>query len=103
MKKFDRYSLLCVTVSLMILVAVFIDRDEPEDEDVFGVVYDIKTTKNGYTFFFEDSDGGRTSCFARTEPTEYGVYSIRGSFSDDGGIFFVNSMDAVSQNKLYRN
>jgi len=106
MKIFDRYSLLCISIAAILLMAALINEKGPEDrqeKDIVGIVYDIKTTKNGYTFSFEDSDGGNTRCFARSEPLEFGVYSIRGTFSDDGGMFFVDSMRAIHQNGLYRN
>ncbi|MCL1979369.1 MAG: hypothetical protein FWG60_04350 [Methanomassiliicoccaceae archaeon] len=87
----------------MILIAVFINSDEPENKDVVGIAYDVKTTKNGYTFLFEDSDGGKISCFSRSEPEKREVYSIRGAFSDDGGMFFIDTMNVISQNVLYHN
>ncbi|MCL2032220.1 MAG: hypothetical protein FWH45_00065 [Methanomassiliicoccaceae archaeon] len=97
MKIFDRYSLLCISVSFIILAAVFVDRGEPEDNSIVGIAYEIKETQNGFTFFLEDSRGGKMKCFSRTEPTEYFVYSIKGTASDDGSIFFVNSMRIVSE------
>jgi len=107
MKIFDRYSLLCISIAAILLMAALINEKgpgpQPPEEDIVGIAYDIKTTKNGYTFSFEDSAGGSTRCFARTEPSEFGIYSIRGSMSDDGGMFFVDSMRAIHQNELYRN
>ena len=101
MKKLDRYSLLCISVALIIMLTVFSNREEPHEESVVGVVYDIKETQSGYTFFMEDSGGGRTKCFTRVEPIGFAVYFVKGTMSDDGGILFINSMSIVPQNELY--
>jgi hypothetical protein len=105
MKTFDRYSLLCISVSAMILIAAFVNEEEPgkEDKDMVGVVYDIKTTQSGYSFSFEDAQGDKMRCFARTMPAEFETYAIKGSFSDDGSMFFISSMQTVPQNGLYHN
>ncbi|MCL1810789.1 MAG: hypothetical protein FWG41_00995 [Methanomassiliicoccaceae archaeon] len=105
MKISDRYSLLCISVSVIILMMVFVNGDEPgtEDEDIIGIAYDIRSTQSGYSFSFEDTGGGKIRCFTRTEPVEYGIYSINGGFSDDGGMFFINSIRLMHQNELYHN
>jgi hypothetical protein len=102
MKIFDRYSLLCISVSVIILTAVFTNQDEPADHSTIGIVHDIKTTQSGYTFMLEDSNGGQMKCFTRVEPADHSIYSIKGTMSEDGSIFFVSSM-AMLQNELNRN
>ena len=93
MKKIDRYSLLCFSVSIIILMTVFIEADEPnKDEGIIGIAHDVKATLNGYTFYLEDSDGGEIRCFVRSEPTEFEIYEVKGSISDDGSMLFVSSM-----------
>jgi hypothetical protein len=81
---------------MIILVAVFVNEKEPEDSSIIGTVYDIKKTQNGYTFSFDDSSGGKTRCFSRTEPVQSAVYSVKGTMSDDGNILFVSSMQFIS-------
>ena len=100
MRIFDRYSLLCISISLIILLTVFISADEPQDRDIIGMAYDIKTTQSGYTFSFDDADGGTSRCFFRTEPLEYCIYMIKGKFSDDGSMLFVSSMQAINHNEF---
>lgn len=100
MKAFDRYSLLCFSIALIITLTVFIDTDEPEDKDMIGVVYDVKQAQAGYTFFMDSTGGDTIKCFFRTEPLEYGIYSLKGTFSDDGSILFVNSMRTALHNEF---
>ena len=90
MRTIDRYSLLCFSVSLILLMTIFVNSEEPEDDSIVGIVFDVKGTQNGYTFSLEDSEGNKIRCFTRIEPIENNAYMIKGSFSDDGNIFFVN-------------
>jgi len=99
MKRIDRYSLLCFSVAAIIMLAVFMNSEEPaEDKGMIGIAFDIKTTQNGYTFFLEDSDGGKIKCFVRSEPVEKEIYEIKGTFSEDGSILFVSSMKIIRGN-----
>jgi hypothetical protein len=105
MKLFDRYSLFCISVSLIILIAALTNAEEPapepEDEPIIGIVFDIKSSQSGFTFTIEDTKGIKTRCFARAEPAEFGVYAVKGDFSDDGSMLFVSDMEAALQNELY--
>jgi hypothetical protein len=88
---------------MIVLITVFVNQEEPQNEDRIGVVYDLKRTQSGFTFMFDESDGEKVKCFSRTEPSELSVYVVRGSLSEDGSIFFVSSMQKVPQNELYHN
>ena len=79
---------------------LFINSDEPRDENIVGMVYDIKTTQSGYTFSLDDTDGNVTKCFARTELSEFGIYVIKGKISDDGSMFFVSSIQDIHHNEF---
>jgi len=103
MKIFDKYSLLCISVALIILITVAVNQEEPQNDDKIGIAHTVKGTQSGYTFILEDGDGIKMKCFTRIEPNEYAVYAVRGSLSGDGSIFFVSSMNMISQNELYRN
>jgi len=82
-------------------MALFINSGgEPEDNEIIGIAYDVKQTQSGYTFSLDDTDGSTMRCFARTEPVEFEVYIIRGELSDDGGIFFVDTIRAVSEKEF---
>ena len=100
MKIFDRYSLLCISVAVILLMTLFVGGDDPGDdnEDMAGIVYDIRTSQNGYTFSFDDSNGGTIRCFTRTKPVEFEPYIIKGSFSDDRSMLFVSSMRPLGEN-----
>jgi hypothetical protein len=100
MKIFDRYSLLCFSVALMIMMTLFLETEEVGEEKRIGVVYDVDASQSGYVFYFEDSYGERMRCFVRAEPAEFGVYAIKGSFSDDGGLFFVNKMEPIESDEV---
>jgi hypothetical protein len=95
MKIIDRYSLLCVSIALIIMVTIMINQEEPQNEDRIGIAHDIRQTQNGYTFTLDDDCGGAMKCFTRTEPCEHAVYVVKGSFSEDGSIFFISSLNKI--------
>ncbi|MDR2698828.1 MAG: hypothetical protein LBB30_04050 [Candidatus Methanoplasma sp.] len=105
MKIFDRYSFLCISVAAILIMAALINENGPageneeKEKNIVGIVYDIKATQNGFTFSFEGAIGGKIRCFSRAEPHELGEYFIKGTFSSDGGMFFVNHMEPVRQNE----
>lgn len=103
MKIFDRYSLLCVSVALIVLVTVFVNQEEPQNDDIIGIVHEIKETQNGYTFVLDDSNGKHMKCFSRVRPDDHSVCVIKGTLSEDRTIFFVSSLQRVPQNELNRN
>jgi hypothetical protein len=82
---------------------VFVNQEEPQNDDVIGIIYEIKQTQNGFTFTLDESNGEKMKCFTRVEPAEYSICTVKGSLSDDRSIFFVSSMQPISQNELNRN
>lgn len=92
MKIFDRYSLLCFSVASILVLTVLVTDDKDDNENMIGIIHDISVTKNGYTFFLEDVSGKNIRCFTRSEPVNLSVCSVTGSYSDDGGIFFISRM-----------
>ncbi|MDR1690245.1 MAG: hypothetical protein LBR42_00185 [Candidatus Methanoplasma sp.] len=96
MKVLDRYSLLCISVSLMIMMTILMSSDDLSDEEgILGIAYDVRETQNGYTFHFDDAAGDTKRCFSRVEPNEYDVYLIEGIMSEDGGMFFISSLELI--------
>ena len=85
---------------MILLLTVFINVNEPEDREITGISYDIKTTQSGYTFSLEDTNGKSVRCFFKTEPSELNVYSVKGTFSDDGSMLFVSSMRQIEHNEF---
>lgn len=67
------------------------DNDLIED-DIKGVAYDIKESKNGFVFYLETSDGKCEKCYFKDRPENLKTYSIKGKYSDDESIIFVERM-----------
>jgi hypothetical protein len=96
----DKYFLMCISVSLIIIISLFVIPDEKEqitieNENIYGIVYDINKSSNGYTFQFQKTDCLIIKCYYKYEP-DVSLYEINGKFSDDGSIFFVSSMKLVT-------
>lgn len=89
----DRYFLICVSISLVILISFFvIPNEDDEDQEVeYGFVYDIKKSSNGYVFQFQNMNKDVMKCYYQYEPKEE-FYMMEGKISDDGSIFFVSYM-----------
>ncbi len=89
----DRYFLICVSISLVILVSFFVipDEDDKDQEIQYGFVYEIKESSNGYVFQFQNTDNDIMKCYYQYEPKE-AFYMMEGNISDDGSIFFVSYM-----------
>ena len=86
----NRYSLFAaVLISVMILFIVF-DIDDNEIE-IVGYADDIHQTENGFVFTIMDKDGNQIKAFTRSEIDD-SLHSFRGNYSDDGGIFFIDSV-----------
>ena len=94
----DKYVLMCVSISVIILISVFLmpgeNSDDETDDSIKGIVYDIDQTSRGYTFSFQDTEGRSIRCYFKEMPEE-SAYSISGNFSDDGSIFFVSEMTPI--------
>ncbi|UAL07749.1 MAG: hypothetical protein KRP56_00320 [Candidatus Methanogranum gryphiswaldense] len=96
----DKYFLMCISISLIIMLSLFVVSNEKEqikieNENIYGIVYDINKSSNGYTFQFQKTDCLIIKCYYKYEP-DVGSYEIDGKFSDDGSIFFVSSMKFVT-------
>lgn len=93
----DKYFLLCCSIILIIIIIFISESEVIEDEDdLIGIIYNISETKNGYIFEFEDSQGKIMKCYYDENPLENKPYKIKGSFSEDGDIFFLDSMKIIS-------
>ena len=92
--------MLCVSVSLILLLTVFISTDEPGDNTIIGIASDIKATQSGYTFTIEDIDGVAIRCFTTDKPSKNKVYCIKGTFSDNNSMLFVSSIHPINHNEF---
>lgn len=70
---------------------VFFNDSDNVNFDEEGIIHDVRTSKNGFIFYIDTGDLS-IRCFSKEKPEEYGYYGLIGSYSDDGGIFFVERM-----------
>lgn len=76
-----------VILLLAILFTYFSDPDHI-DYDYSGIVHDVHESRSGYTFYFDTADE-TIRCYHSEEPVDLGYYKIKGNWSDDHTIFFV--------------
>lgn len=87
---FERKHLVFCIALISILSLYLVCSDESNVlYDYTGVVFESKQTVNGFTFFL-DTPSGQIKCFSREPVVEMGLYKIRGEFSSDGSIFFID-------------
>ncbi len=95
MRNSRSYILLGVSVVVILSLFVTFSEDDEESYDYTGIVYDVSSTSSGFRFFIQTGSGESFRCFSYNEPTEIGYYGIRGSFSEDGSMFFISSMHCL--------
>lgn len=91
----DKYFLICVSSVLLLVLAwsaINTDNDENTERISIGIVFNVRETDSGFVFSIEMSDGTIQRCYYSTEPEEFGLYSVKGDFSDDGKMFFIKEM-----------
>lgn len=88
MLKIRRYSLIAIAIISFILLFAYYSDERNAGYQFTGVVHDVKASTNGFIFYIDTADQ-TIRCFASDQPKDLGLYSVRGSFSDDRGIFFV--------------
>jgi hypothetical protein len=87
----DKYFL--ISLSAIIIFTLFWTMDDNIAEDnIKGVVFDIKESKNGFVFYLETSDGKCEKCFFKDRPENLKTYSVKGIYSEDESIFFIEKM-----------
>lgn len=82
-----------VAIIMTVTYAYFADEDNIEYE-YSGIVRDISSSANGYTFYIDTSEGDM-KCYYPEKPVKYGHYRIKGSLSSDGSIYFVEWMQSM--------
>ncbi len=88
----DKYSILGLSVVVIIGLFLVFSDDDMMEYDYSGIVSDIEQSRNGYTFSIQIHDGTVIRCYYSEIPIELGYYSVKGNFSDDGTIFFVSAI-----------
>lgn len=87
----DKYFILSVSAILIFTLFWTMD-DDIEERDLKGIVFDVRESRNGFTFSVETPDGEIRKCFFRECPEIFKPYLIKGNLSDDGTILFVEKM-----------
>ncbi len=88
----DKYFIICVSAVLISTLLWSSLNAENENEEIKGIVFDVRESENGFVFSLESSQGIYQKCFFFEEPEELMAYSISGRLSEDGNIFFVKKM-----------
>lgn len=88
----DKYFIICVSTVLIFAFAWSTLNVKEENEDIKGIVFDIRESEKGFVFTLESSQGICQKCFFHEEPEELMVYSVSGNLSEDGNILFVKKM-----------
>ncbi len=83
-----KYTLIALSVLAFILLFAYFSDERNIDYQLSGVVHDIKASSNGYIFYMDTAEES-IRCYCPECPNDMEYYAIRGTFSDDRGIFFV--------------
>ncbi len=90
-----RYAAVGLAIVLVAVLFITFSEDEgDEDYDMTGIVHDIRGSTNGFTFYIDTIDS-QIRCFSRLSPVDLGYYGLKGSFSEDGSIFFVEMLTSL--------
>ena len=90
-----RYAVVGIAVILVaVLFLSFSDDAENEGYDMSGIVHDIRSSTNGFTFYLDTVDDS-IRCYSNECPADLGYYGVNGSLSKDGSIFFVDALHAL--------
>jgi len=88
------YTLIALAVLSFILIFAYFSDERNMDYQFTGVIHDVKTSTNGFIFYIDTVDES-IRCYSSERPDDLGYYAVRGSFSDDRGIFFVERMSDI--------
>lgn len=98
----DRYVIVGLSVVLVIGIFLAFSDSEPEPDHT-GIVHDVSETRSGYVFELLIDGRSDLRCFSRDRPLEFGYYSVSGSLSNDGSMFFVSDislLDSFSEDNI---
>ena len=86
----SRYTVLGLSVVLIIGSFVLLSDPDSVSYDYRGIVSDVSESTNGFVFHIHTPDQEDIRCFSYERPVELGFYAVSGEISDDGNIFFVS-------------
>ena len=88
----NKYSILALAMIAIVLLFIVFDDGEEESEGIVGYADNILQKDTGYTFTIIDADGNSIRAFSRI-PVDSSIHEFKGSYSSDGGMYFVNEID----------
>lgn len=87
----NKYVSLAIGIVLVVSIfLVFSGNGEEANPDQIGIVSNVKASEKGYTFIMT-TENQSFKCFYYEKPDE-AAYAFKGSFSDDGNMFFISEM-----------
>lgn len=87
----DKYFLMSLFCVFVLILFSFFDIEDKNDDPMIGIITDIKETQNGFVFDLIDADGDIIHCFSKERFRSDSVYEIKGRYSDDRTMFFIES------------
>ena len=87
----NRYSIMAISIMIIISLFIMFDTGEEEKEGIVGYADDIHQKDTGYTFVIIDAEGNDINAFSRI-PVDTSLHEFKGNYSADGRMFFVNEI-----------
>ena len=88
----NKYSVFALAMIAIVLLFIVFDTGEEEPKGIIGYADDISQKDTGYSFRIIDAEGNSIRAFSRL-PIDKSLHEFKGSFSSDGGMYFVNEID----------
>lgn len=88
----NKYSIFALAMIAIVLLFIIFDDGEEEQEGIIGYAENISEKETGYSFTIIDADGSSIRAFSRL-PIDTSIHEFKGSYSSDGGMYFVNEID----------
>ena len=88
----NKYSIFALVMIAVVLLFIIFDDGEEEQEGIIGYAENISEKETGYSFTIIDANGGSIRAFSRL-PIDTSIHEFKGSYSSDGGMYFVNEID----------
>ena len=97
MHPIKKYHYLGLSVILLISIFTYFSDENNITYDMTGIIHGVKASSNGYVFSIDTVDGD-VRCFCKECPNDLGYYAVRGKYSNDGNIFFIERMHNMEKN-----
>lgn len=88
----NRYSIFALAMIAVVLLFIVFDDGEEDQKGIIGYAENISEKDTGYSFTIIDANGGSIRAFSRL-PIDTSIHEFKGSYSSDGGMYFVSEID----------